>query len=189
MPNFGETFYIEDWRFDGKGHKAGLQTHTVKMPGLTLANGTHNVNAAAVVTSLALTNNANENADGKVFTQTTADVGTLPLTGYVSQETNPIIFPTNSINTAFATVENSLFSLIGTDTDDKDANSIFGAKAYADEQIAQIKATYTPEIEDPENPGEMIPDTENQEEKTLNELFAYIKELEARIEVLEGGGE
>lgn len=31
-PLFGQSFSIEDWRFDEKGHKAGLQTHTVTLP-------------------------------------------------------------------------------------------------------------------------------------------------------------
>ena len=31
-PSFGQSFSIEDWRFDEKGHKAGLQTHTVTLP-------------------------------------------------------------------------------------------------------------------------------------------------------------
>lgn len=230
------------------------------MPDLSLANGTYN-NTAAVVTSLTLADNAGVN--GKVFTQTTANVGTLPLTGYDLDNNNDsvaAISATDSINTAIqrleyrldsldatadstkteidgstarSTLNNGVFALqaiketdgkivsmtpvevdaagaaatalgtaIGGEEDTESSNTIHGAKAYAkayaDEQIAQITVTYIPMIDDLDNPGEKIPDPNAEPTTlTLNELFIYIKGLEQRIYELEhpeegnneGGGE
>lgn len=41
-PDYGATFIIEDWRFDSKGHKAGVETHTIQMPQQSIG-GTGNV--------------------------------------------------------------------------------------------------------------------------------------------------
>ena len=116
-PNFGDTFTIEDWRFDEKGHKAGVETHTVEMPDLELVS----VNPAIsgnVVTALTIANNANN--DGKVFTKTEANVGTLQLTGY-SLSNNGIvetaIEATDTINTAFGRLEYRLNKEITDRTD------------------------------------------------------------------------
>ena len=142
-PNFGGTFSIEDWRFDEKGHKAGLQTHTVKMPDLSLANGTHN-NTAAVVTSLTLADNAGVN--GKVFTQTTANVGTLPLTDYNidnNDDSVAAINSTDSINTAIqrleyrlnsldATVDSTKTSIDGDAPRDSDNQGVFALQAITE---------------------------------------------------------
>jgi hypothetical protein len=84
------------------------------MPDLTLTTGTHNTSSAAVVTSLSLANNANENADGKIFTQTTANVGNLPLTGYTPITSGNLTIPSSSdnINTAIA----KIMHILGNDT-------------------------------------------------------------------------
>jgi hypothetical protein len=50
-PNFGDTFTIEDWVFDTKGHKSNMSTHTVKIPkgSLVVENNEEftNINAIA----------------------------------------------------------------------------------------------------------------------------------------------
>ena len=116
-PNFGDTFTIEDWRFDEKGHKAGVETHTVEMPDLELVSANPAI-SGNVVTALTITNNANN--DGKVFTKTEANVGTLQLTGY-SLSNNGIvetaIEATDTINTAFGRLEYRLNKEITDRTD------------------------------------------------------------------------
>ena len=104
-PNFGGTFTIEDWRFDEKGHKAGLQTHTVEMPDLELVSA-NSATSGNVVTALTIADNASN--DGKVFTKTEANVGTLRLTGYSLNEngsSESAIAATDSLNTALQRLE------------------------------------------------------------------------------------
>ena len=192
-PQFGDTFILPDWTFDKNGHQKGISTHTVKIPQGSLTDAS--ANGADVITQLAFT------ASSGALSTTRTNVGTLLLTGYESQATNPIISPTNSINTAFAAIENSLFSLIGTNVDDKNVNSIFGAKAYADDigtaantytdnAINNLEATYDTGELDPENPEQNIIDS-----ASLNELLERIHILETKVYALEnpesneGGGE
>ena len=61
-PKFGETFTIEDWRFDEKGHKNWLGTHKVTIP----KGSYENTGAIGVITSIgfapetgAITSNSN----------------------------------------------------------------------------------------------------------------------------------
>jgi hypothetical protein len=43
-PSFGDTFTIEDWYFDAKGHMhSGGNVHTIQIPKPSLISGTGNV--------------------------------------------------------------------------------------------------------------------------------------------------
>lgn len=68
-PKFGETFTIEDWFFDNKGHKFQGTTHTVKIPALSLTNDT----SGNVVTGISFT------PDTGTFVETKADLASLEL--------------------------------------------------------------------------------------------------------------
>ena len=69
-PKFGDSFTIEDWRFDEKGHKAGLQTHTVSIPKGSLAQ----TESKNIVTSIAFTDTTG------AIDVTRADLKDIPLT-------------------------------------------------------------------------------------------------------------
>ena len=216
------------------------------MPDLELASANPTI-SGNVVTALTIANNANN--DGKVFTKTEANVGTLQLTGY-SLSNNGIvetaIEATDTINTAFGRLEYrlnkeitdrtdaitaantaltnaiegldadvdangtlqhngtfvisgvteangiitavdsveveaagaaaaALTTAIGSTSDTSTADTINGAKAYADslatnyaanDILTTTKYTFTIPVEDESNPGTMI-DTPT--EKTIQE--------------------
>lgn len=54
-PKFGETFAIEDWRFDEKGHKNWSGTHKVTIPKGSYENTPVSTNAIGVITSIGFT--------------------------------------------------------------------------------------------------------------------------------------
>ena len=51
-PQFGDTFTIEDWSFDSKGHKNELSTHTVLIPKGSLNDLT--ATTSSVITGLSM---------------------------------------------------------------------------------------------------------------------------------------
>lgn len=104
-------------------------------------------------------------------------------------ETDGILTGIDSVEVdAAGAAATALETAVGSSEDTETDDTIYGAKAYAkaytDEQIEAIEVSY---IEDPEDPNAV------EETMSLNELFAYIKSLEARIAALEpqgsGGGE
>ena len=93
--HFGNSFTVEDWSFDAKGHKSRVDTHTVTIPNLTISgNGNLIANAAT-------------NADGDL-TLTKNNVGALALTGYsaISNEVIP------QAPTAETTVNNAIANIM-----------------------------------------------------------------------------
>lgn len=81
-PQFGSTFTIEDWSFDGKGHKNGLGTHTVTIPQLNLATATLSPNSDSnVLVRIGLSDV--ENATGKTITPQEKYVGDLYLNNFL----------------------------------------------------------------------------------------------------------
>lgn len=100
IPKFGESFEIEDWVFDEKGHKANLSTHTVTIPQGDLTDAT--ANGADVITQLTF-----DKPTG-LLTSTRTNVGALKLTGYElpTQITNNGILSADvSINENFGKLE------------------------------------------------------------------------------------
>ena len=105
-------------------------------------------------------------------------------------ETDGILTGIDSVEVdAAGAAATALETAVGSSEDTGTDDTIYGAKAYAkaytDTQIGAIEVSY---IEDPEDPNAV------EETMSLNELFAYIKSLEARIAALEpqepgGGGE
>ena len=74
-PAFGDSFTIEDWSFDDKGHKSGLQSHIVTIPKGSFTLNT-SVNSADVITSLSFVDTTG------ALSATYQSVGSLQLTGY-----------------------------------------------------------------------------------------------------------
>lgn len=124
-----------------------------------------------------------ENAVDSLDANISNTVGSDGLSLSVTEENGVITSISGSIAAETYDAYGAASAIIGESTDDSSANTINGVKAYINEKTI---ATYTPMINDPENPDEMIPDPNAEsEEKTLDELFAYIKGLEQRIYLLE----
>ena len=102
-PKFGDTFTVDDWYFDDKGHKYAGGTHTIKIPQPSIENPVKT--DASVLTELSL-----ELATGKL-TVTNKNVGELILTGY-NKPTNGIFEASDSINSAFEKLQNQMINEI-----------------------------------------------------------------------------
>lgn len=109
-PAFGNTFTIEDWGFDEKGHKASKGTHTVKIPGLEYKDDTTVNNDVVTNISYSYDNN---NSKG-VFTETRAQVGTLPLTNY-SVQASAKVAKGDTINVAVGKLQGQIDGMDFTD--------------------------------------------------------------------------
>ena len=99
-PNFGDTFTIEDWVFDDKGHKSNLSTHSIKIPKGSLNDLT--ATSSSVLTGISMIDETG------VITQTNNDVGKLALTGYVQGNDKTDIGSGDTINSAFAKLQNQI---------------------------------------------------------------------------------
>ena len=130
-PAFGDTFTIEDWRFDSKGHKAGAETHTVKVPGMELVNDTTaNEN---VVTGISYSYDS-VNHKG-VFTEQKENLGTLILPTYSLGSTAAAAIAQNdTLNTAFAKTQANI-NLINNTTI---PNAITTCETYTDTAITNL---------------------------------------------------
>lgn len=104
-PKFGNTFDIEDWYFDDKGHKYAGGTHTVKIPRPSLETlGERDEGESWVLTKLEL-----DNTEGKL-TQTINKIGSLTLSGYQQPEGGDF-GPEDTLNTALNTLQVQTISL------------------------------------------------------------------------------
>lgn len=134
-PKFGETFTIDDHFFDSNGHKFSSQSHTVKIPSLSLTAGTGNV-----VTGISLT------PENGAFVETKANVGTLALTGYTKPTaiSGNSLSANDSLNTNLGKLEYRLEAEV-TRAEAAEAQVLVDAKAYTD---ATKKAILTGEAEE-----------------------------------------
>lgn len=131
-PAFNETFTIEDWSFDKKGHKANRSTHTVRIPGLELVKDINSDDD--VVTSITYAYDTT-NKKG-VFTETREQVGTLPITSYVEQASAKLT-NTDSINTAFGKLQGQINAM---DYSDPNAvNTTFVSKVTEADGIITVE--------------------------------------------------
>ena len=103
-PNFGDTFDIEDWYFDDKGHKYAGGTHTVKIPKPSIENPVETTDAS-VLTELSL-----EPIAGKL-TVAKKNVGELILIGY-NKPVDGVFEASDSINSAFEKLQNQMIDEI-----------------------------------------------------------------------------
>lgn len=130
-PAFGETFTLEDWRFDDKGHKAGLETHTVKIPGVELIKDTA-VNENVLVGISYAYDNINHKG---VFTELKENLGTLTLPTYSLGTTSAAaITQGDTLNEAFAKTQANI-NLINNTTI---PNAITTCKTYTNTAISNL---------------------------------------------------
>lgn len=190
---FGSTFQVLNVGIDDKGHIKDLSTHNVTIPQGDLTDAA--ANGADVITQLSF-----DKPTG-MLSSTRTNIGALTLTGYNlnnngSSET--AIAAADTLNTALQRIEyrlnkeitdrtdavsaanTALTTAIGSANDASTADTINGAKAYADslatnyaanDILTTTKYTFTIPVEDEENPGTMI-DTPT--EKTIQEWIEWI---------------
>ena len=98
-PNFGSTFIIDDHYFDEKGHKFESKTHTVKIPELSLSNGTGNV-----VTGLSLSPTTG------AFTETKSNLGAIQLGTFEKGDSSADITDDITLQQALSRLENKIIN-------------------------------------------------------------------------------
>ena len=94
-PAFNATFDIPTIGIDQLGHVSALSTKTVKIPNITLTNGTGNV-----VTGISYNNGA--------FTESKANIGTLVITGYGIASAASSLAETDTLNSALGKLEKQI---------------------------------------------------------------------------------
>lgn len=99
-PQFGGSFKVLEASVDAAGHVSALKSHTITLPKGQLDGFT--ANGYSVLTSISM------NANSGVITQTNAPVGSLKLFGYEEGTDNGIVVSTDSINSAFAKLQNQI---------------------------------------------------------------------------------
>lgn len=108
---FGDTFTLEDYYFDGKGHNNEIKTHTVKLPGLNYLKDT----TGNILSNLSYNFNINTNAGD--FIETKENLGDLKLLSYQKLNTSLSIGSDDTLSSALGKIEYKLDTLIGNDED------------------------------------------------------------------------
>lgn len=144
-PKFGETFTLDDHYFDSKGHRFNSNTHTVKIPSLSLTSS----GAGNVVTGISLT------AEDGAFIETKVNAGTLLLTDYALGNDSNKISDTDSINGAFSKLQKQIDNTVNsikTAIEALDSSKTASEGKYisgihiVDGKISAIDETALPEI-------------------------------------------
>ena len=99
-PAFGDTFEIEDWQFDEKGHKSNKTTHTVKIPQGKLIDNTKN--GSDVITQLEFTPSTGE------IKTTRNNIATLTLESYAKGTSNDDIVATDTLGVALSKLQTQM---------------------------------------------------------------------------------
>ena len=98
---FGDTFKVLEVGIDAAGHVNTLNSHSITIPKGSL-NENLTATGSSVLTGLSM------NASTGAITQTNANVGTLTLQGYSQGTDGGILVSTDSINGAFAKLQNQI---------------------------------------------------------------------------------
>ena len=99
-PLFGETFEIEDWVFDEKGHKTNVSVHTVKIPQGKLTAVA--VNGSDVVTQLDFIPSTGE------IKTTREDIANLKLNSYTKNSDNNDVTSTDTLGGALSKLQTQI---------------------------------------------------------------------------------
>lgn len=99
-PNFGDTFVIEDWYFDDKGHQSNKTTHTVKIPKGSLTAEAEN--GADVITQIGFT------PETGAITTTRKNIANLKLTDYVKSNDNTDIAHGDTLGAALSKLQTQI---------------------------------------------------------------------------------
>ena len=99
-PAFGETFEIEDWVFDEKGHKANVSTHTVTIPQGSL--NAEDPSGSDVISQIEFTPESGE------IKTIRADISGITLNGYASTADNADIASTDTLGLALGKLQTQI---------------------------------------------------------------------------------
>lgn len=113
-PNFGDTFVIEDWTFDEKGHKNTFSSHTIKIPQGDCEN-INNIddNNNVIQTSQLLSSIGLDKPSGKITARYNT-TNSIQLSGYDNNKNNNhsnninAVQDNDTLNTALAKLQNQI---------------------------------------------------------------------------------
>ena len=97
---FGETFEIEDWYFDEKGHKSNQTTHTIQIPKNSLID--ISANGSDVITQLSLIE------DTGAFTSTRNNIANLTLASYEKKDDNSDVSDVDTLGLALSKLQTQI---------------------------------------------------------------------------------
>ena len=193
-PSFGSTFIIDDHYFDEKGHKFESKTHTIKIPELSLSNGTGNV-----VTGLSLSPTTG------AFTETKSNLGAIQLGIFEKGDSSADITADITLQQALSRLENKISNEVtnreqaidNLPVDVLNTGSTNGTVAFNNVDV-EVKglgtAAYTnvnayATFEQGQRADSALQqDTAfdyNDDKKTIVELFALVAELSIKVQKLE----
>ena len=189
-PQFGDTFIIEDWSFDSKGHKNEVSTHTIMIPKGSLNDLT--ATTSSVITGLSMVDETG------AITQTNNDVGKLALTGYDSTTAGQTVVGSgDSINVAIGKLQNQITNekkrintiLTGEDDLDDTINTFKELQEYIathGEDAADMAASINNEISRAQGAetalGARIDNLDYEKAETTNYYISSIKQVDGKIE-------
>ena len=101
-PKFGETFEIEDWDFDDKGHKASLGKHTVTIPQGSLTAAASNDSDVIIQLDFVPSTGA--------ITTTRKDISTIKLNSYSKSTDNSDIASTDTLGQALSKLQTQIIN-------------------------------------------------------------------------------
>lgn len=99
-PKFGDTFTIEDWYFDSKGHKHSKNSHTVMIPKGSLADAT--ASGSDLITQLSFTPESGALSTSRV------NLSSLKLAGYVKETSNSNISAEDTLAQALSKLQTQI---------------------------------------------------------------------------------
>jgi hypothetical protein len=99
-PKFGETFTIEDWYFDSKGHKHSKNSHTVMIPKGSLTDAT--ASGSDLITQLSFT------PESGALSTTRVNLSSLKLAGYVKETSNSNISAEDTLAQALSKLQTQI---------------------------------------------------------------------------------
>ena len=99
-PKFGDTFTIEDWYFDDKGHKSNKTTHTVKIPQGSLTDATKT--GSDLITQLSF-----DKPTG-ALTSTRENLSSIKLAGYTKGTDNADVSEGDTLSQALSKLQTQI---------------------------------------------------------------------------------
>lgn len=99
-PKFGDTFTIEDWYFDSKGHKHSKNSHTVMIPKGSLTDVT--ASGSDLITQLSFT------PESGALNTSRANLSSLKLAGYVKETSNSNIAAEDTLAQALSKLQTQI---------------------------------------------------------------------------------
>lgn len=130
-PSFGETFEIEDWVFDDKGHKANISKHTVKIPQGKLTAAANN--ESDVVTQLEFTPSTGE------IKTIREDIANLKLNSYTKNSDYGDISDSDTLGSALSKLQTQIIKE-RTDRTNTTSNTMNGLNEAIEKEVTDRNA-------------------------------------------------